>query len=77
MNQFSGNFKLPKTETTFKSILPFNINVTFVVLQIDEHSPCGPRGRKNVGTKPGSIIPGGKSVNRILKLKSGTITEIP
>ena len=36
-----------------------------------------PRGRKNVGTKPGSIIPGGKSVNRILKLKSGTITEIP
>jgi len=32
---------------------------------------------KNVGTKPGSIIPGGKSVNRILKLKSGTITEIP
>ena len=40
MNQFSGNFKLPKTETTFKSILPFNINVTFVVLQIDEHSPC-------------------------------------
>jgi hypothetical protein len=35
-----------------------------------------PRG-KNVGTKPGSVIPVGKSVIHILKLKSGTITEIP
>jgi hypothetical protein len=32
---------------------------------------------KNVGTKPGSVIPGGKSIIHILKLKSGTITEIP
>ena len=36
-----------------------------------------PRRRKNVGTKLGSLIPGGKSLIRILKLKSGTITEIP
>jgi hypothetical protein len=28
-------------------------------------------------TKPGSVIPRGKSIIRILKLKSGTITEIP
>ena len=35
------------------------------------------RRKKNVGTKPESIIPGGKSVICILKLKSGTITEIP
>jgi hypothetical protein len=33
--------------------------------------------KKNVGTKPGSVIPGGKSVICILKLKSRTITEIP
>jgi hypothetical protein len=36
-----------------------------------------PRREKNVGTKTGSVIPGSKSVIRILKLKSRTITEIP
>ena len=36
-----------------------------------------PRREKNVGTKAGSVIPGSKSVIRILKLKSRTITEIP
>jgi hypothetical protein len=36
-----------------------------------------PRRKKNVGRKPGSVIPGCKSVICILKLKSGTITEIP
>jgi hypothetical protein len=34
---------------------------------------CRPRRRKIVGTKPGSVIPGGKSVICILKLKSRTI----
>jgi hypothetical protein len=33
--------------------------------------------KENDGTKPGSVIPGGKYVICILKLKSGTIREIP
>jgi hypothetical protein len=36
-----------------------------------------PTKKKKVGTKPVSVIPRGKSVIRILKLKSGIIMEIP